>query len=53
MATNTPASGYFGNSTGGFGGKSGMTQIQQMVSDRVSGGGKMRRGEACQIKAVL
>ena len=32
MATSTPAPGYYGNSGGGFGGGSGMTQIQQMVS---------------------
>ena len=38
MATSTPALGYFGNSTGGFGGGSGMTQIQQRVSERGSGG---------------
>ena len=34
MATSTPAPGYYGNSGGGFGGGSGMTQIQQMVSVR-------------------
>ena len=46
MATSTPALGYFGNSTGGFGGGSGMTQIQQMVSERGSGGrGDEERGE--------
>ena len=27
MATSTPDPGYFGNSTGGFGGGSGMTQM--------------------------
>ena len=42
MATSTPAPGYYGNSGGGFGG-SGMTQIQQMVSDWVRERG--RRGE--------
>ena len=47
MATSTPAPGYFGNSTGGFGGGSGMTQIQQMVSERGSSGrgDEKRRGE--------
>ena len=45
MATSTPAPGYFGNSSGGFGGGSGMTQIQQMVSERGSGGrGDEERG---------
>ena len=34
MATSTPAPGYYGNSSSGFGG-SGITQIQQMVSDWV------------------
>ena len=38
MATSTLAPGYFENSTGGFGGGSGMTQIQQMVNERGSGG---------------
>ena len=45
MATSTPTPGYFGNSTSGFGGGSGMTQIQQMVSERGSGGrGDEERG---------
>ena len=38
MATSTPAPEYFGNSTDGFGGGSGMNQIQQMASERGSGG---------------
>ena len=32
MITSTPAPGYYGNSGGGFGEGSGMTQIQQIVS---------------------
>ena len=45
MATSTRGPGYFENSTGGFGGGSGMTQIQQMVSERGSGGrGDEERG---------
>ena len=45
MASSTPAPVYFGNSTGGFGGGSGMSQIQQMVSERGSvGRGDEERG---------
>ena len=51
-ATNTPAPEYFGNITGGFGGGSGMTQIQQMVSERGSGG-MGRCGEGRQAKLQL
>ena len=44
MATSTLAPVYFGNITGGFGGGSGMTQIQQMVSERGSGREDEERG---------
>ena len=39
MATTTPAPGYFGNSTDGFGGGNGMTKIREMsLREEVVGG---------------
>ena len=49
MTTSTPAPDYYGNSGGGFGGGSGMTQIQQMFSVRRRGRDEMEKGRGVEL----